>query len=234
MNRPSHTEIICECTCFVWVYMHVHHELSLASRLALCQFMCVQCGRSKRKSFWNDGKKAVKVLQEYPIGIWSNTNEERFSLLSCIQDKQQVSYQMSTPDTPPLDMWAAHLGAPSLLASSPSNPSLHKQTSLLVSPSAITTIPCNSFCRLSRPRYSVMTTAASFGMDTVRDYVINSFLLRFPRVWFIHSLVCPWMPSLIIVILYIVLVKNTFSLSIVFQICHIIYSVEKVNAESFN
>ena len=172
------------------VSVHVHHKLCLASRLSLSQCMCVQCGRSKRKSFWNDGKKAAKVLQEYPFGTGSNANEERLSLLSRTQDKQQVTHQMSTPDTPPLDMWAAHLGAPSLPVSPPSNPSLHKQTSLLVPPNVITTIPCTSFCWISSPRYSVLTTVVSFGIDTVRDCVVISFLLRCQHVFDSFTLWC--------------------------------------------
>ena len=69
-----------------------HVLIMLTSHFVVSQFMCVhcaclQCGRSKRKSFWNDEEETVP--QEYPIGTEAHS-------FSHTQGKQQVSHQMST------------------------------------------------------------------------------------------------------------------------------------------
>ena len=130
------------------VSVHVQHK-----RLSLSQFYVCAAGRSKRKSFWNDGKKALlKSSRSIPLG--QDLYNSRGILCA-------VPHTGQTTGFPPNEhSWystSGHVGAPSLLASSPSNPSLHKQTSLLVPPTVIVTIPCTSFYRLSKPRYSVMT-----------------------------------------------------------------------------
>ena len=71
------------CTCAYYAY---------TSHLVLSQFMCVhyaclQCGRSKRKSFWNDEEETV--FQEYPVWL-------KLPPFSHTQDKRQVSHWMST------------------------------------------------------------------------------------------------------------------------------------------
>ena len=63
--------------------------------LNLCvYFLCLQCGRSKRKSFWNDGEETV--LQEYPIGTGSSSKRGEAPSFSCTQGERQVSHQKST------------------------------------------------------------------------------------------------------------------------------------------
>ena len=67
---------------------HIWYSLNLCVYLS-----CLQCGRNKRKTFWNDAEETV--LPEYPIGTGSSSKSGEGPSFSCMQG-EQVSHQMST------------------------------------------------------------------------------------------------------------------------------------------
>ena len=148
--------MLCGCTCAYFAYTS---HLVLSQFMCALYFLCLQCERSKRKSFWNDREETV--LQEYPIGTGSNSKIEAPSF-SCTQGKRQVSHPTSTLLMPHLSTCEQ---SPSLCQTRPIQTPLYTSN---ISPSCAIPQPpliqpshVSGSMSTQQPRYSVTTAAAS-------------------------------------------------------------------------
>ena len=183
--------------CCVCAHVHILLTLHFALSRFMCgQFSCLQIGRSKRKSFWNDREETVL---EYPIGTGSNSKKGEAPSFSRMWDKQQVSHQMSTLLMPHLSTCEQSVQLPPSPSLVPSKHHFTQAMSLPLAQSPTTTnttIPCTRFHANSAAQI-FCHNSCSFTWYWRCHCVINSHILQFHMsvcVWFIHSLVCPWMP----------------------------------------